>query len=659
MCGLTGFIDADGAMSADAMRAIVGGMAEAIRHRGPDDEGCWVDPAAGVALGFRRLAIVDLSEAGHQPMTSASGRFVMVFNGEIYNYRAIRGELEQADPGIVFRGRSDTEVLLAAIERWGPAGTIGRTVGMFAIALWDRRERKLLLIRDRLGEKPLYYGWVGRTFMFGSELKALRAHPAFSAEIDRDAVALFLHHKYIPTPHSIYRGIAKLTQGTILTLDPSRPGEMPEPKPYWSVRDAAEAGMANGFRGTEGEAVDHLEALLRESVRLQMVADVPLGALLSGGVDSSMVVALLQAQSERPVETFTIGFEERGYNEAEHAKMVAEHLGTLHRELYVTPSEAMTVIPRLPTLYDEPFADASQIPTFLVAQMARRHVTVGLSGDGGDELFAGYVRHQTGSRLWRKVGRAPRGVRRLAANCVTAIPPDGWDRVLDVAGPALPASLRGRVSGDWLHKGARVLHVSTPEDMYRLLVTDWADTDRVVLGAQDAASRPLAERHRTEGFGPIERMMYLDTVMYMPDDVLVKVDRASMGVGLEVRTPFLDHRVFEFAWRLPMRMKIRDGHGKWVLRQVLYRYVPRDLVERPKMGFGVPVGAWLRGPLRPWAEELLDPQRLRADGLLNPAAVQAKWDEHQSGRRDWHAHLWDVLMLQAWLREQPASGAVG
>lgn len=651
MCGLTGFIDATRQTPADELRAVAARMADAIHHRGPDDAGAWADAETGVAFGFRRLAIVDLSAEGHQPMASASGRYEMVFNGEIYNYRAIRADLERADPGIAFRGHSDTEVLLAAIERWGLPEAIGRTVGMFAIALWDRRERRLHLVRDRLGEKPLYYGWRGRTFLFGSELKALRAHPAFTAEIDREAVALFLRHKYIPAPRSIYRGIAKLPPGTILTIDPERPGCAPEPVAYWSARAVAEAGVADPFPGSESEAIDALESLLRGAVGLQMVADVPLGALLSGGIDSSTVVALMQAQSARPIETFTIGFEERGYNEAEHAKAVARHLGTNHRELYVTPAEAMAVIPRLPTLYDEPFADASQIPTFLVSELARRHVTVGLSGDGGDESFGGYTRHLTGSRLWDRMRRAPRAARALAARGITAAPPAAWDRAIDAADAVLPLRLRDRVSGDRVHKAAGVLHAADPDEMYRLLVTDWADPGSVVLGP-DGAGLDAAGNHLAASLGPTERMMLLDTVTYLPDDVLVKVDRASMGVSLEVRAPLLDHRIVEFAWRLPMAMKIRGGQGKWALRQVLYRHVPRDLVERPKMGFGVPVGAWLRGPLRPWADDLLSERRLSEDGLLDPAPIRRKWAEHLSGKRDWQAQIWDVLMLQAWLREQ-------
>lgn len=653
MCGLTGFFEPSAQTDAGRLRVIVESMAGTLHHRGPDDAGAWVDEVAGLALGFRRLAIVDLSHEGHQPMISASGRYVIVFNGEIYNFRDLRRELEGSPPtaGPAFRGSSDTEVLLAAIERWGLPAAISRTVGMFSFALWDRRERRLSLVRDRLGEKPLYYGWVDGRFLFGSELKALAAHPSFAAaaEIDRGALALFLRHKYVPAPYSIYRGIAKLPPGTIATVSAQDLGCMPTPVPYWTARGVAESAAADRFTGGEREAIDRLDSLLRQAVALQMVADVPLGALLSGGIDSSTVVALMQAQSWRPVRTFTIGFQEPGYNEADHAKAVARHLGTEHTELYVTPAEAREVIPRLPTLYDEPFADASQIPTFLVSQLARQSVTVALSGDGGDELFGGYVRHLTGQRLWDRLRPIPRGVRRAAARGVSLVPAPLWDAAVELARPVVPIEVRRRLRAERVHKLARLVEAESLESLYRHLVSDWHRPATIVEHAAEPPTALTELGRWPSGLDPTERLMFLDTVSYLPDDILVKVDRASMGVSLEARAPFLDHRVVEFAWRLPPSMKIRDGQGKWPLRAVLDRYVPRNLIERPKMGFGVPIGPWLRGPLGEWAESLLAEDRLQREGFFNPAPIRRRWAEHRAGKRDWDAQLWNVLMFQAWL----------
>jgi len=672
MCGLTGFFDPSAASGDEDLQCMVERMSDAIRHRGPDDAGAWADQAAGIALGFRRLAIVDLSQAGHQPMVSASGRYVTIFNGEIYNFRELRRELETlpADDRPCFRGSSDTEVLLAAIERWGLTEAIRRATGMFAIVIWDRQERALTLVRDRIGEKPLYYGWANGAFLFGSELKALAAHPHFAAaaEIDRGALTLYLRHKYIPAPYSIYRGIAKLLPGTSLTITAADRGVMPRPVPYWSAQEVAERGVADPFQGSEAEATDQLDALLRQTIRREMVADVPLGALLSGGIDSSTVVALMQAESKRPVQTFTIGFNERGYNEAEHAKQVAKHLGTDHTELYVTGAEALATIPRLPTLYDEPFADASQIPTFLVAELARRSVTVALSGDGGDELFAGYPRHFTGMRLWNRLHHVPSRLRHAAAHGLTVVPPTGWDRAIDIAELVGRGRLRQHLPGDRIHKLGRILEAETPEDLYRLIVSDWSEPSAVVLGGWEPETALTDLRRAARGLGPVERMMYLDTVTYLPDDIMVKVDRASMGISLETRAPFLDHQIVEFAWRVPLALKLRDGQGKWLLRQVLYRCVPREFVERPKMGFAVPVATWLRGPLLAWADDLLDEDRLRREGMFEPAPIRRKWLEHRSGKRNWSAQLWDVLMFQAWLAAErtiaePATlsvtGAVG
>lgn len=621
-----------------------------MRLRGPDDGGAWVDAEAGIALGHRRLAIIDLSLEGRQPMHSSCGRYVIIFNGEIYNYLTIRHEVEQESPGhaVPWRGHSDTEVALAAISRWGIEEAVKRFIGMFGFALWDRIERVLYLVRDRMGEKPLYYGRMGKSILFGSELKALRTHPDFNGEINRDALALYLRHNCIPAPYSIYREIYKLPPGTMLAVS-GRDASFPVPVQYWSAREVAEQGIAEPFTGSTEEAIIALDGLLRDAVGLQMVADVPLGAFLSGGVDSSTVVALMQAQCDRPVKTFTVGFKEADYNESLHAKAVAACLGTEHTELYVTPAEAMAVIPKLPALYDEPFADSSQIPTFLVSELARRSVTVSLSGDGGDELFAGYNRYFWGRSIWKRLGWMPQSLRATAAAALTAVSPRRWDRVFNAAGSLLPSAIKQRTPGDKIHKLAEVLAVESPEAMYRGLASHWKDPASVVLGAREPPTA-LTDRHLWSNLPDFtQRMMYLDTVSYLPDDILVKVDRASMGVSLEARIPFLDHRVVEFAWRLPLSMKVRAGQGKWLLRQVLYRYVPKEMIERPKTGFGVPIDAWLRGPLRDWAEDLLDEKRLSEEGFFVPLPVREKWKEHLSGTRNWQYYLWDVLMFQAWV----------
>ncbi|MBC8434065.1 MAG: asparagine synthase (glutamine-hydrolyzing) [Desulfobacterales bacterium] len=521
---------------------------------------------------------------------------------------------------------------------------------MFAFALWDREDRRLTLARDRLGEKPLYYGWQGNVFIFGSELKVLRAHPAFQGEIDRRALALFLRYNYIPAPYSIYKGIHKLLPGTYLAVRSGARGA--EPTTYWSAKKMAETGQGNLFAGDDGEAGEELERLLRRAVSSQMVADVPLGAFLSGGVDSSTIVSLMQAQSSRPVKTFTIGSYSSGYNEAEQAKKVARHLGTEHTELYVTPEEAMAVIPRLPELYDEPFADSSQIPTFLVANLARNHVTVALSGDGGDELFGGYNRHYWVPRFRRRFGPVPRPLRVALAAGLSTLTPHTWNSVFRGLAKLSPEALRYVNPGDKLHKLAEVLPARSAEEMYQGLVSFWKRPEKVVVFPNDYPHIlfDVATQPDLKDFSHL--MMYLDLVSYLPDDILAKVDRAAMGVSLETRVPMLDHRVVEFSWRLPLSMKIREGQGKWLLRQLLYKYVPRTLVERPKMGFGVPLDAWLRGPLKEWAEALLAKDRLKREGFLNPLPVREKWNEHLSGRRNWAYHLWGVLMFQAWLESR-------
>lgn len=637
MCGLTGFWQPPGDR-ADALTERATRMACTLRHRGPDDHGTWVDASAGVALGFRRLAILDLSPLGHQPMASADGRFVIVFNGEIYNFRDLKHELEQV--GRTFRSMSDTEVILAGFSEWGIARTIPRLFGMFAIAVWDAAERTLTLARDRLGKKPLYYGRQNGTWLFGSELKALAAHPAFSAELDRQSVADFLRYSYVPSPRSIYAGIHKVAPAHLVVL---RNSGAAVPECYWNARVVARDGQRSMLNLGDDDAVAELDTLLRDAVSRRMIADVPLGAFLSGGIDSTAVVALMQAQSSTPVRTFTMGFEIAEYDEAQSAKAVAAHLGTDHTELYVTPRHALDVIPKLAQMYDEPFADSSQIPTFLVSELARRHVTVSLSGDGGDELFGGYTRYFWGTSIWRRTQHVPAAIRRLAATTVREIAPQRWDAAFRLAAPVLPDGWHVRLPGDKMHKLSAVIDAEAPMDVYRRLVSAWHQPEELVIGGGVAAAPPRA------AFDDFALSMMLeDLVTYLPDDILVKVDRASMAVSLEVRAPLLDHRVVEWAWRLPRAQRIRGGCSKWLLRRLVHRYVPPALVERPKTGFGVPIDAWLRGPLRDWAEALLDPRRLAEEGALQPGPIAAVWREHVSGHFNHQARLWPVLMFQAW-----------
>ena len=639
MCGIAGFYT--GACEEGAARAALTRMTDALVHRGPDASGFWVDASRGIALGHRRLSIVDLSPLGEQPMVSTSGRFWLVFNGEIYNYRALRESLRAQ--GALFRGHSDTEVLLALIERDGFEAALSQSVGMFAIALWDRHTGRLALARDRFGEKPLYIGRCQGGLAFASELSALRTLPGVSNEIEPAALAAYLRHGYVPAPMSMLRDVVKLEPGTIATFAAPVYGSAQTTR-YWSVRDVAAAGLATPFADSDEACVEHLDALLRDAVADQMVADVPLGAFLSGGIDSSLIVALMQAQSTRPVRTFTIGFHESAFDEAPHAEAVARHIGTEHTTMFVTPQDALDVIPRLPSIYNEPFADASQIPTVLVSKLAREHVTVALSGDGGDELFGGYSRYPLAMRAWPRLTQVPYSMRRATRAMVTAVGAGTWNRALGPTGFVA----RG-VTGDRIHKLATLIDTRTFPDFYFHLVSAWRRPQDVLPGVMERETAIRAPFDAGRG-GLLADMMFRDQVSYLPDDILVKVDRAAMAASLETRAPFLDHRVAEYAWKLPANCWQRDGRGKWIVRQVLDRYVPRQLIDRPKQGFGVPIAEWLRGPLRDWADDLLSPEALRCDGIFRAEPVLQTWKEHRDGTRNWASSLWHLLMFQAWRR---------
>jgi len=649
MCGLTGLWTASNKCGlSDNVEA----MTQSLYHRGPDAGSVWVDEPEGIAVGHRRLAILELTEQGAQPMHSFCGRYVIVFNGEIYNHLTLRANLEASGHNPLWKGHSDTETLLAAFSVWGVTSTLQRAVGMFAFALWDKKECCLTLARDRFGEKPLYYGWLGtgadQVFVFGSELKALRACPGFNNAVNRSALALYFQYCYVPAPYSIYEHIFKLQSGSMLTL---HKGGITNRnvciEPYWKMSDAVQKGGANPILD-EREAVSLLDSALREAVSLMAVADVPLGAFLSGGIDSSTIVALMQAQSDTPVQTFTVGFDEAGFDESPHASAVAKHLGTKHHELRVSSDDARSVIPSLPQLYDEPFADSSQIPTYFVCKSARHNVTVALSGDAGDELFGGYNRYFWGKRIWNRIAWMPPVLRQALGTGIQLLPEKAWSTVEDL----LPRSHEITRLGDKAHKLAyRMKRVNSLDELYRSLVTEWPEDVELVKGASRIPSL-LDNVSLVSGITESEhRMMFWDSITYLPDDILTKVDRAAMGVSLETRVPFLDHRVAELAWRMPLNMKIRGGEGKWALRQVLYKYVPREMIERPKAGFGIPVGQWLRGPLRDWAEVLLNEHRLVSEGYLNPRPIRRIWQQHLSGRYDWTVRLWTVLMFQSWLEE--------
>ncbi|MBX3354342.1 MAG: asparagine synthase (glutamine-hydrolyzing) [Phycisphaeraceae bacterium] len=648
MCGLAGFVDSIGSLSDPAI--VLEAMHRSIAHRGPDDSGTWFDRATGIGFAHRRLAIVDLSAEGHQPMLSEHGRFRMVFNGEVYNFRELRAALEPL--GHRFRGHSDTEVMLAAFEEWGVEAAVRRFVGMFAFAVHDAKEGLLHLVRDRLGVKPLYYGWIGdggrdrAIFAFASELKALLEIPGFERRVDRDALSSYLRFAYVPGPRTIYRGISKLVPGHLLTR--RIPSGETTLSCYWSAREMALAGVNEPLQLSDAEAVEALDAHVSDAISLRMVADVPLGAFLSGGVDSSLVVATMQRLSSRPVRTFTIGFEDAAYDEARYAERVARHLGTDHTTLMLSPAETIETIPRIPDLYDEPFADSSQIPTFLVSRLARSKVTVSLSGDGGDELFGGYNRYFHGHGIWQRMERLPLGLRRGLASLADWMP----ERLIDTVGgairPLLPKAYQQKRPAQKVRKLALMARSTSGEAVYRNLVSMWLNPDHAVIDGHEPSDFIHEPELRALMPDMMRQMMYTDLLTYLVDDILTKVDRASMGVSLEAREPLLDHRLVEFAWRLPLHQKIRNGHGKFVMRELLARSVPRENFERPKMGFSLPIDDWLRGPLREWAESLVEPSRLAREGFFRPESVQAELRRYLSGLAG-HPRIWAVLMFQAWV----------
>ena len=645
MCGIAGFWTKSAVKSAGSLAETASKMAKTLVHRGPDDSGTWVDPEVGIALGHQRLSIIDISDVGHQPMVSADGRFVIIYNGEVYNFQELRIDLEKL--GHKFRGHSDTEIMLAAISQWGLKKAVKSFDGMFAFALWDRQSRSLYLARDRIGEKPLYYGLQDSTFFFASELKALRAHSEFKSEVDRDALASFLRFSYVPAPHSIYKDIKKLLPGHLLCL--KSPSDATESHPYWSLDKVIQNGLDSSFTGSEEEATDELEVRLKKTVKSRMVSDVPLGAFLSGGIDSSTIVSLMQSLSNRPVNTFTIGFHKEEYNEAIHAKKVAKHLDTNHTELYVTPQEAMDVVPKLPEMYDEPFADSSQIPTYLISALARENVTVALSGDGGDELFAGYNRYLHAQKRWKLIESIPIELRKVISGMLMSIPVNTVEKIYEKIQFLIPSRSRIPLFSEKFQKAAQTILVSDQIQLYKRLVSIIYMPERYLCSGTEYTSFIDDESLRKEGSEFVSIMQKLDLMTYLPDDLLVKVDRASMAVSLETRVPFLDHDIIEFVMGLPLEFKVKNTNTKRLLRKVLYRYVPKELMERPKMGFTIPLGQWLRDPLKDWAQDLIEPDYLKKSGYFRSDEVLQMWDEHLKRRTNWGHQLWNILMFQSWL----------
>ena len=632
MCGISGFYSKTSSTFNNAILK----MNLAIFHRGPDSNNFWQDKNSGIVFGHQRLSIIDLSTKGNQPMVSNSGRFIITYNGEIYNHLEIRKDLKKINSNIKWKSNTDTETLLEALEFWGIVKTLNKIDGMFAFGIWDKKTRNLILARDRIGEKPLYFGWQGKgdnkVFIFGSELKALKAHPEFNGEIYRDAIALQLRHNSIPDPYSIYKDIYKLLPGHYLQLkeDDLKRNLLPTPKPYWSLTKSAIYGNSNQLTLSEADIQKDLEKYIKNSVKKQMISDAPIGAFLSGGIDSSTIVALMQSQSNHPIRTFTIGFSENDFNEAKYAKKIAKHLGTNHTELYVSSKAAMDVIPKLPTIYDEPFSDSSQIPTFLLSQLAKPHVKVALSGDGADELFCGYDRYISTNNRSKKLNLIPLSLRKILAYGIKSISPNNW-------------------IGYKMHKGANALEAETLSNLYYILCSQWQDPTKTVINSKEPSTLLTNLKPELKGLNSQQEMMVLDFITYLPNDILVKLDRATMASSLETRVPFLDHKLIEYVWTIPHSLKLKKGDGKWILKQILNQYVPKNLTERPKMGFGVPLGSWLRGPLRDWAENLLNEKRLMQEGYFNPKLIRDKWSEHLSNKKNWEHALWNVLMFQAWI----------
>ena len=633
MCGVAGIISLNEEVSRDALLL----MSQELTHRGPDDSGIWINNNIG--LSHRRLSVIDLTSTGHQPMCSLGGRYTIVFNGEIYNHLELRKQLVFFD----WNGQSDTETLLACVESWGLDKTLKKINGMFAFALWDSEKCSIHLARDRIGEKPLYYGWQGSDFLFGSELKALKAHPGFKANIDRESLDLYFRYNYIPAPYSIYENIYKLPPGSVLSLYQGK--KKYKIRRYWSIEDKSIAGVHAPLLNSEDNLINELECRIKKSIKQKMVSDVPLGAFLSGGIDSSVVVGIMQSLSLHPVKTFTIGFKDEVFDEAEDAKLIAKYLGTDHHELYISAQDVIDIIPLMSDLYDEPFSDASQIPTYLVSKLARQEVTVSLSGDGGDELFCGYNRYHVTKKIWNKISIFPLFIRKYVSLFLLFVPTKVWDKF------ELFSFISQKYNnlGVKIHKGAKVLHSQSLVELYENILSNWKVSDGLVLDRCNSKALNLSPSDEVASFSNIEKMMLWDFQSYLPDDILVKLDRASMGCSLESRVPFLDHNLVEFAWRIPAKYKYRDKKGKWILRQVLYRYIPKELMERPKAGFTLPLANWLRGDLKVWAESLINIERLNREGILNADIVNKKWNEHQEDGKDWSNQLWSVLIFQLWL----------